>query len=91
MCELPTFTECQIRVSRISFTDAEACPARLTPVAYNQHASRNKKQMAKIVRFHEIGGPEVLKIEEGPSRKPGKGEAKLRVQAICPVDVCNVS
>jgi len=26
--------------------------------------------MAKIVRFHEIGGPEVLKIEEGPSREP---------------------
>jgi len=26
--------------------------------------------MAEIVRFHEIGGPEVLKIEEGPSRGP---------------------
>ena len=38
--------------------------------------------MAKIVRFHQIGGPEVLKIEEAPSREPGKGEAKLRVQAI---------
>jgi NADPH:quinone reductase-like Zn-dependent oxidoreductase len=38
--------------------------------------------MAKIVRFHRIGGPEVLKIEEVPSREPGKGEAKLRVQAI---------
>jgi NADPH:quinone reductase-like Zn-dependent oxidoreductase len=38
--------------------------------------------MAKIVRFHQIGGPEVLRIEEGPSREPGKGEAKLRVQAI---------
>jgi hypothetical protein len=39
--------------------------------------------MAKIVRFHEIGGPEVLKIEEGPSRKPGKGEANL-VRGILP-------
>ena len=38
--------------------------------------------MAKIVRFHQIGGPDVLKIEEAPSREPGKGEAKLRVQAI---------
>ena len=38
--------------------------------------------MGKIVRFHEIGGPEVLKIEEDPSREPGKREAKLRVQAI---------
>ena len=46
--------------------------------------------MAKIVHFHQIGGPEVLKIEEGPSRESGKGEAKLQVQAIHPVDVCNV-
>ena len=47
--------------------------------------------MAKTVRFHQIGGPEILKIEEGPSWEPGKGEAKLRVQAIRPVDVCHVS
>src|SRR5260221_3002795 len=38
--------------------------------------------MAKIVRFHRIGGPEVLNIEEVPSRESGKGEPKLRVQAI---------
>ena len=37
--------------------------------------------MAKTVRFHQIGGPEVL-IEEATSREPGKGEAKLLVQAI---------
>jgi NADPH:quinone reductase-like Zn-dependent oxidoreductase len=38
--------------------------------------------MPRIVRFHELGGPEVLKIEDLPSREPGKGEARLRVQAI---------
>ena len=38
--------------------------------------------MAKIVRFHRIGGPEVLQIEEVSSREPGKGEAKLRVKAV---------
>jgi NADPH:quinone reductase-like Zn-dependent oxidoreductase len=38
--------------------------------------------MAKIVRFHEFGGPEVLKIEEAPSQQPGKGEVRMRVQAI---------
>lgn len=38
--------------------------------------------MPKIVRFHEVGGPEVLRIEEGPSKQPGKGEARLRVQAV---------
>jgi NADPH:quinone reductase-like Zn-dependent oxidoreductase len=38
--------------------------------------------MAKIVRFHRIGEPEVLKIEEVPSRESRKGETKLRVQPI---------
>jgi NADPH:quinone reductase-like Zn-dependent oxidoreductase len=37
--------------------------------------------MPKIVRFHE-GGPEVLRIEEEPSMQPGKGEVRLRVQAV---------
>ena len=38
--------------------------------------------MPKIVRFHELGGPEVLKIEDLPSKEPGKGEVRLKVQAI---------
>jgi len=38
--------------------------------------------MPKVVRFHSIGGPENLKLEEEPARAPGKGEAKLRVQAV---------
>jgi NADPH:quinone reductase-like Zn-dependent oxidoreductase len=38
--------------------------------------------MPKIVRFHELGGPEVLKVEDLPSREPGKGEVRLRVQAV---------
>jgi NADPH:quinone reductase-like Zn-dependent oxidoreductase len=38
--------------------------------------------MAKTVRFHELGGPEVLKIEEEPARSPGKGEVRLRVRAV---------
>jgi len=38
--------------------------------------------MPKIVRFHELGGPEVLKIEDLPSQEPGKGEVRLKVQAI---------
>lgn len=37
---------------------------------------------AKIVRFHETGGPEVLKLEEMPLPEPGKGEVRLRVHAI---------
>jgi len=37
---------------------------------------------AKIVRFSQTGGPEVLKIEELPLPEPGPGEVRLRVHAI---------
>jgi NADPH:quinone reductase-like Zn-dependent oxidoreductase len=40
------------------------------------------KETARIVRFHAIGGPEVLKIEELPIPEPGKGEVRLDVKAI---------
>jgi NADPH:quinone reductase-like Zn-dependent oxidoreductase len=38
--------------------------------------------MPKIVRFHEVGGPEVLRIEEEQLKQPGKGEVRLKVQAV---------
>ena len=38
--------------------------------------------MPKIVRFHEVGGPEVLKLEELPAPRPQKGEVRIRVEAI---------
>jgi NADPH:quinone reductase-like Zn-dependent oxidoreductase len=41
-----------------------------------------QNHMTKIVRFHKIGGPEVLKIEDVPSRQASKGEVCLSVQAI---------
>ena len=37
--------------------------------------------MPKIVRFHEVGGPEKLVTEESPSSIPGVGEVRLRVEA----------
>lgn len=37
---------------------------------------------AKIVRFHECGSAEVLKLEEVSTPEPGQGEVRLRVQAI---------
>jgi NADPH:quinone reductase-like Zn-dependent oxidoreductase len=37
---------------------------------------------AKVVRFHTLGGPEVLKIQEEPIPEPGKGEVRLDVNAI---------
>jgi len=38
--------------------------------------------MPKIVRFHEVGGPEVLRIEEEVPKQPGNGEVRLKVQAV---------
>jgi NADPH:quinone reductase-like Zn-dependent oxidoreductase len=37
---------------------------------------------AKIVRFHSLGGPEVLQLDELPLPEPGAGEIRLRVKAI---------
>ncbi len=38
--------------------------------------------MPKKVQFHQLGGPENLKIEDVPVRAPGEGEVKLRVKAV---------
>lgn len=38
--------------------------------------------MARIVRFHEEGGPEVLRIEEIDLPRPGQGEVRIRVRAL---------
>jgi NADPH:quinone reductase-like Zn-dependent oxidoreductase len=38
--------------------------------------------MIRTVRFHELGGPEVLRIESLPAREPAAGEVRLAVDAI---------
>ncbi|NUR41255.1 MAG: alcohol dehydrogenase catalytic domain-containing protein, partial [Streptomyces sp.] len=38
--------------------------------------------MARTVRFHEVGGPEVLRLEDVPVGEPGPGELRVRVDAI---------
>src|SRR5262245_47486939 len=38
--------------------------------------------MPRIVRFHQIGGPEVLKGAEEPLVQPKQGEVRLQVQAL---------
>src|SRR5215468_8619905 len=38
--------------------------------------------MARVVRFHKTGGPEVLKIEHIDAPPPGKGEVQIRVKAL---------
>jgi NADPH:quinone reductase-like Zn-dependent oxidoreductase len=38
--------------------------------------------VSKVVRIHELGGPEVLRIEDLEVGAPGPGEVRLRVEAI---------
>ncbi|WP_137990131.1 zinc-dependent alcohol dehydrogenase family protein [Streptomyces vilmorinianum] len=39
-------------------------------------------QMTSAVLFHEIGGPEMLRVEDVPLPAPGPGEVLFRVEAI---------
>jgi NADPH:quinone reductase-like Zn-dependent oxidoreductase len=38
--------------------------------------------MARSVRFHQVGGPEVLRVEEVDVPPPGKGEVQISIKAI---------
>jgi NADPH:quinone reductase-like Zn-dependent oxidoreductase len=38
--------------------------------------------MARVVRFHQHGGPEVLRIEDVDVPDPGRGEVQIRVRAL---------
>ncbi len=38
--------------------------------------------MARIVRFHQTGGPEVLKVEQVDVPPPGRGEVRIAVKAL---------
>lgn len=38
--------------------------------------------MPRVIRFHELGGPEVLRIEEAALAPPGPGEVRIRVRAL---------
>ncbi|NTX10668.1 quinone oxidoreductase [Myxococcus sp. CA056] len=35
----------------------------------------------KAIRYHEVGGPEVLRLDEVPEPTPGPGEVRIRVKA----------
>ena len=38
--------------------------------------------MSQIVRMHQTGGPEVLRFEDIDVGRPGRGELRIRIQAI---------
>src|SRR5262245_51051165 len=56
--------------------------------AYNSTCSSSpqlpweKSAMARVVRFHQTGGPEVLRVEEMEVPPPGKGEVQIRIKAL---------
>ena len=41
-----------------------------------------QKQSMKAIRVHEFGGPEVLRLEEVPTPRPGRGQVLVRMHAI---------
>ena len=38
--------------------------------------------MARVVRFHQVGGPEVLRVEEVEVPPPGKGEVQISIKTL---------
>jgi NADPH:quinone reductase-like Zn-dependent oxidoreductase len=38
--------------------------------------------MSRVVRFHRIGGPEVLQIDTIETPSPGPGEVRIQVKAL---------
>ena len=49
---------------------------------YNPLRNAQAEAIVKAVRFHEHGGPEVLRYEDLPDPQPGDGEALVRLSAI---------
>jgi NADPH:quinone reductase-like Zn-dependent oxidoreductase len=54
----------------------------MLPVRRGTAGLQEVSDMARVVRFHETGGPEVLKIEEIDVPPPGPGEVQIRIHAI---------
>src|SRR5512143_3652683 len=45
-------------------------------------ARRRSAAMAKTIRIHERGEPEVLRLEDVPLGEPGQGQARVRQTAV---------
>src|SRR5690348_275958 len=57
---------------------------KLQPASRHRPAHKaNKDQtMAKVVRFHQTGGPEVLKVEQLDVPPPGPADVQIKIKAI---------
>jgi NADPH:quinone reductase-like Zn-dependent oxidoreductase len=67
---------------------AEPLQAALVAVLALAATAQDSTPTMKAVRFHEFGGPEVLRYEDAPRPTPGEGEVLVRVHAagVNPVD-----
>src|SRR5262245_13882286 len=54
----------------------------IVPSKSTHTGCQQENAMARVVRFHETGGPEVLKIEQLDDPPPEKGEVQIRVKAL---------
>src|SRR5215468_11448082 len=69
--------------SRVSHWAVFPGEARLPPRATTKVDSPGQERvMARIVRFHKTGGPEVLQIEDVEVPPPGKGEVQISIKAL---------
>src|SRR3982750_4462797 len=57
-------------------------PDRLTSRSTACRARQGEALMSKVVRIHQLGGPDVLQLEDLEIGAPGAGEVRLRVEAI---------
>ena len=48
----------------------------------DQQQSQARGDLMRAVRFHALGGPEVLQIEEQAVPEPGPGEIRLQIEAV---------
>src|SRR5262249_14511267 len=75
-----TWPRPSLSVSRIPTSSSRREPA--TPIPLHHHLVRRRVLMTHAIRFHQTGGPEVLKWDEVQVGKPGPGEARIRHTAV---------
>jgi NADPH:quinone reductase-like Zn-dependent oxidoreductase len=82
-CLLPRISTRQKRRTGHQLAEAESGRVRIAGwVLSEDQEAFMANATARVVRFHKLGGPEVLQIDELPLPEPGKGEVRLKVKAI---------
>src|SRR5205814_956305 len=67
-------TDCEVKAGRRAYSSSHRC-ARRAP-------TRRRQTMAKAIRFHQPGSPDVMRLEAVEVGMPGPGQVRLRHQAI---------